>query len=107
MMYMPDAIKAAIQLMETESSRLVHRNGYNVTAMSFSPRELAEEIKKWIPKFQISYEIDPVRQAIADSWPNSMDDQIARKEWDWQPDYDLSRMTKDMIAKLKEKLNKK
>ncbi|MBC7321066.1 NAD-dependent epimerase/dehydratase family protein, partial [bacterium] len=104
MMYMPDAIKAALQLMETESSRLLHRNAYNITAMSFSPRDLYVEIKKWIPEFKISYHIDPVRQAIADSWPNSMDDQVARQEWGWQPDYDLPSMTEDMIRKLKKKI---
>ncbi len=104
MMYMPDAIKAAIQIMETEPSRLVHRNGYNVTAMSFCPRELAQEVKKWIPEFTITYEVDPVKQAIADSWPDCMDDQVARQEWDWQPEYDLPKMTKDMIEKLKIKL---
>lgn len=104
MMYMPDAIKAALQLMETESNRLLHRNGYNVSAMSFSPLELAEEIKKWIPEFKINYDIDPIRQAIADSWPNRMDDQVARKEWGWQPDYNLPKMTEDMIEKLKVKI---
>ena len=103
MMYMPDAIKAAIQLMETDNSRLVQRNGYNITAMSFCPRELAEEIRKWIPEFTIDYQIDPIRQAIADSWPNSMDDRVARQEWNWLPDYNLSGMTEDMIKKLKEK----
>jgi nucleoside-diphosphate-sugar epimerase len=107
MMYMPDALKAAIQIMEVDGSLLLHRNGYNVTAMSFCPEELAQEIKKWIPDFQISYEIDPLRQAIADSWPNSMDDEVARQEWGWQPDYNLARMTEDMIAKLKVKLGKK
>lgn len=107
MMYMPDALKAAIQIMEVDGSLLLHRNGYNVTAMSFCPEELAQEIKKYIPDFQISYEIDPLRQAIADSWPNSMDDEVARQEWGWQPDYNLARMTEDMIAKLKVKLAKK
>lgn len=104
MMYMPDAIKAAIQLMETDNNYLIHRNGYNITAMSFSPRELASEIKKWIPDFTIGYHIDPVRQAIADSWPNCLDDQVARQEWGWHPDYDLSRMTEDMIRNLRTKL---
>lgn len=106
MMYMPDAIKAAIQLMEAESKYLIHRDGYNVSAMSFCPRDLADEIKKWIPHFEISFKIDPVKQSIADSWPNSMDDQIARQEWGWQPDYDLSKMTEDMLVKLKERLIK-
>ena len=100
MMYMPDAIKAAIQIMETDGSRLVHRVGYNVTAMSLCPRELACEIRKWVPGFTISYAIDPEKQAIADSWPDCMDDRVARREWGWQPDYDLTKMTKDMIEKL-------
>ena len=104
MMYMPDAVKAAMQLMEADSDNLVHRNGYNVSAMSFSPDELSREIKKWIPEFKISYEIDPIRQSIADSWPNSMDDTAAREEWGWQPDYDLAKMSKDMLEKLKLKL---
>ncbi len=104
MMYMPDAVKAAMQLMEADSNSLLHRNGYNVSAMSFSPREISEEIRKWIPEFKISYEIDPIRQSIADSWPNSMDDTAAREEWGWQPDYDLSKMSKDMLEKLKLKL---
>lgn len=106
MMYMPDALQAAIKLMEADSSRLLTRNGYNVSAMSFCPEELAEEIRKWIPDFTISYNIDPIKQAIADSWPNSMDDQVARKEWDWQPEYNLTKMTQDMIEKLRVKLNK-
>ncbi len=104
MMYMPDAVKAAMQLMEADSNSLLHRNGYNVSAMSFSPREISEEIRKWIPEFKISYDIDPIRQSIADSWPNSMDDTAAREEWDWQPDYDLPKMAKDMLEKLKLKL---
>jgi nucleoside-diphosphate-sugar epimerase len=104
MMYMPDAVKAAMQLMEADSNSLLHRNGYNVSAMSFSPREISEEIRKWIPEFKISYDIDPIRQSIADSWPNSMDDTVAREEWDWQPDYDLPKMAKDMLEKLKLKL---
>ncbi len=107
MMYMPDAIKAAMQIMETEPNCLVHRNGYNVTAMSFCPRELAQEIKKWIPQFMISYQVEPVKQAIADSWPDCMDDSVARQEWKWQPDYDLAKMTKDMIEKLRLKLGQK
>ena len=100
MMYMPDAVRAAIQLMETDDNRLIHRVGYNVTAMSFCPRELAAEIRKWIPEFTIAYHINPEKQAIADSWPDWMDDRIARKEWDWKPDYDLPAMTRDMIEKL-------
>ncbi len=106
MMYMPDAIKAAIQLMEVDNECLKTRVGYNITAMSFCPRELAHEIKKWIPGFAISYNVDPGKQEIADSWPDCMDDQVARDEWDWQPDYDLPKMTEDMIKKLKFKRSK-
>ncbi|MDD3640793.1 MAG: NAD-dependent epimerase/dehydratase family protein [Atribacterota bacterium] len=106
MMYMPDAIKASIQIMETDSSRLIHRNGYNVTAMSFCPKDLVEEIKNWIPDFTIDYEVDPLKQSIADSWPDSMDDSAARNEWDWSPEYDLAKMTEDMIKQLKEKIKK-
>ncbi len=104
MMYMPDAIKAAIDLMEADPKRLIHRNAFNVTAMSFAPKDVANEIKKYIPDFVIDYDIDPVRQAIADSWPNHMDDSAARKEWGWKPNYDLASMTKDMLEKLSDKL---
>ena len=104
MMYMPDAIKAAIDLMEADPSRLKHRNAFNVTAMSFEPEMLAGEIRKYIPEFKIDYEIDPVRQAIAESWPNKMDDSAAREEWGWCPEYDLAKMTEDMIKVLSEKL---
>ena len=104
MMYMPDAIKASIQIMETDSRRLIHRNGYNITAMSFSPEILTDEIKKLIPGFTVNYKVDPVMQVIADSWPDSMDDKIARDEWGWLPDYDLPGMTRDMVEKLTHKL---
>ncbi len=106
MMYIPDAMKAAIDLMEADHHRLKHRNAFNVTAMSFAPEDIANEIKKHIPSFIIDYQIDPVRQAIADSWPNKMDDSAAREEWGWSPDYDLETMVEDMIAKLKVKLRK-
>jgi len=106
MMYMPDALKSAVDLMEADPSRLKHRNAFNVTAFSFTPAQLTEEIKKIIPEFKISYEIDPVRQAIADSWPNHMDDSAARDEWGWEPVYDLKAMVSDMIEKLKLKLQK-
>ncbi len=105
MMYMPDALKAALNLMETDPSRLKHRNAYNVTAESFNPEQLAREIKKYIPDFEMNYDIDPMRQAIADSWPNRLDDSAARKEWGWSPDYNLEAMTKDMIEKLEVKLH--
>ncbi|MBA7532325.1 putative epimerase/dehydratase [subsurface metagenome] len=105
MMYMPDGLKTTVNLMEADPPRLKHRNAYNVTAESFSPEQLAREIKKHIPDFKINYDIDPIRQAIADSWPNRLDDSAAREDWGWSPDYDLEAMTKDMIEKLKIKLN--
>jgi len=104
MMYMPDAIRAMIELMEADGSRLVHRNAFNITAMSFTPAILADEIRKYIPELHIEYDVDPVRQAIADSWPNYMDDSSARKEWGWKPEYDLSTMTEDMIRVMTRKL---
>jgi nucleoside-diphosphate-sugar epimerase len=103
MMYMPDAIKAAIMVMEADPSRLRHRNSFNVTAMHFTPEVLAAEIRKHIPEFVMDYKVDEMRQAIADSWPNWMDDRAAREEWDWAPDYDLPRMTADMIAVLRDR----
>jgi nucleoside-diphosphate-sugar epimerase len=99
MMYMPDAIKAAIDLMETPRERLRHHSNFNLTAMSFSAGELAAEIKKHLPEFEITYEPD-FRQAIADSWPRTIDDSAAREEWGWEPDYDLAAMTEDMLKKL-------
>ena len=104
MMYMPDAIKAAIDLMEADPAKLKHRNAFNVTAMSFDPEKIAASIKKVIPEFVLEYDVDPVRQAIANSWPNSMDDSAAREEWGWKPDYDLEAMTKDMLDVLSKKL---
>lgn len=104
MMYMPDAIKAAIDLMEADPSKLKHRNAFNVTAMSFDPEIIAAEIKKIIPEFTMDYKVDPVKQAIADSWPNNMDDSAAKEEWGWEPDYTLPEMTKDMIEVLSKKL---
>lgn len=104
MMYMPDALKAVVMLMEADPAKLKHRNCFNVSAMSFEPETIAAEIRKHIPEFRIDYEIDPVRQAIAESWPNWMDDSAAREEWGWKPDYDLPRMTEDMLAVLSKKL---
>jgi nucleoside-diphosphate-sugar epimerase len=106
MMYMPDAIRAMIELMEADPSRLSHRNAYNVTAMSFDPERLAEEIRKHVADFRIDYEVDPVRQAIADSWPDSMDDSVARQDWYWEPRYDLASMTSDMLQHLNRKLQR-
>ncbi|HDR89483.1 MAG TPA: L-threonine 3-dehydrogenase [Bacteroidetes bacterium] len=106
MMYMPDAIEAAILLMEADPSRLKHRNAFNVTAMSFDPEILASAIKKHLPGFEMTYDVDPDKQAIADSWPNSMDDSAAREEWGWNPRYDLDSMTTDMIEKIRIKHEK-
>ena len=106
MMYMPDAIKACFDLMEADPKKLKHRNAFNVTAMSFDPEIIAAEIKKHIPQFVMDYNVDPVRQGIAESWPNNMDDSCARAEWGWNPTYDLPTMTKDMIKVLTEKLKK-
>lgn len=102
MMYMPDCIKATIQLMEADVSKLKHHCDFNVAGMSFSAGELAREIKKYIPEFEVDYKPD-FRQEIADSWPQSIDDSIARKEWGWKPSYDLKSMTKDMLEKLQKK----
>lgn len=107
MMYMPDAIKSMIELMEADGSRLISRNAYNVTAMHFTPAILAEEIRKHLPDFTIDYDVDPVRQAIADSWPDSIDDSAAREEWGWKPDYDLASLVKDMIAKISARVKDK
>ena len=106
MMYMPDCLNGAIDLMEADPEKLKHRNAFNVTAMSFAPEDILSEIKEIIPEFTMDYEVDPIRQAIADSWPNSMDDSAAREEWGWDPKYDLTAMTKDMIEKLSKKLKK-
>jgi len=99
MMYMPDCIKASIQLMEADLSSLKHHCDYNLAGMSFSAKQLASEIKKWIPDFTCYYEPD-FRQAIADSWPKRIDDSAARKEWGWQPSFDLPSMTIDMLKHL-------
>lgn len=104
MIYMPDVLEGAIKLMEADPGKLRHRNAYNVSAITVTPRELSAEIKKHIPDFKIDYNIDPVRQAIADSWPNSLDDSAARTEWGWDPKYDLETMTGDMLKELNAKL---
>jgi nucleoside-diphosphate-sugar epimerase len=100
MMYMPDALNAIITLMEADASKLKHRNSFNVSAMSFEPEQIAAEIKRHIPEFVMNYEVDPVRQSIADSWPNIMDSTCAKEEWGFKAEYDLEKMTKDMLAKL-------
>jgi nucleoside-diphosphate-sugar epimerase len=104
MMYMPDAISALIALMEADPGTLIHRNSFNVTAMNFTPEELAAEIRRHIPAFEIRYEIDPVRQGIADSWPNSLDCSAARAEWGFAPKFTLAAMVEDMLTKLRPRL---
>ena len=101
MMYMPDALRAAIEIMEADPTRLVHRNSFNIASMSFDPDCIYHKIKEYIPEFEMEYDVDPLRQGIADSWPNKLDDTCARMEWDWKPEYDLDAMTKDMIEKLR------
>ncbi|GAB6007968.1 NAD-dependent epimerase/dehydratase family protein [Dysgonomonas reticulitermitis] len=103
MMYMPDALNAAVHIMEADPAKLIHRNSFNIASMSFDPEMIYTEIKKHYPEFKMSYDIDPLKQAIADSWPNSLDDTCARQEWGWKPEYDLQKMTVDMINVLKEK----
>jgi nucleoside-diphosphate-sugar epimerase len=106
MMYMPDAIKSVIQLMSANKARLKLYVGYNVSAFSFTPRQLVEEIRKYIPDFKVEYKPD-FRQAIADSWPKSLDDSVAREEWEWSPDWTFEAMVKDMLVKIARKLGKK
>ncbi|MEG2936472.1 MAG: L-threonine 3-dehydrogenase [Clostridium sp.] len=103
MMYMPDAINAIITLMEADPSKLKHRNAFNITAMSFEPEEIAAEIKKHIPEFELSYDVDPVRQGIANTWPDSIDPSAATEEWGFKAEYDLAKMTADMLEKLRVK----
>lgn len=103
MMYMPDALRAAIEIMEADPTKLVHRNSFNIASMSFEPDTIYQQIRKYLPDFEMEYQVDPLRQAIAESWPNSLDDTCAREEWGWKPEYDLDAMTKDMLAKLKER----
>ena len=104
MMYMPDGLHAAISLMEADPTRLVHRNGFNIASMSFDPEEIFNAIKRYKPDFEMEYDVDPLKQGIADSWPDSLDDSCARAEWDWNPQYDLDAMTVDMLKNLKAKL---
>ncbi|RDY26301.1 L-threonine 3-dehydrogenase [Romboutsia weinsteinii] len=103
MMYMPDALQAVVDLLEADTSKLIHRNAFNITAMNFDPDEIATEIKKHIPDFEFGYNVDPVRQSIAESWPNSIDPSCAVNEWGFKFEYDLSKMTTDMLEKLKAK----
>ncbi|SFE96454.1 L-threonine 3-dehydrogenase [Bacillus sp. OV194] len=107
MMYMPDALNAIINLMEADPAKLVHRNSFNVSAMSFEPEQIAAAIKKQMPSFTMDYDVDPVRQAIANSWPNAIDSSAAAAEWGFKADYDLDKMTADMLLKLNDKSNNK
>lgn len=103
MMYMPDALNAIVNLMEADPAKLKHRNAFNITAMSFEPEQIAAEIRKHIPEFKMDYDVDPVRQAIAESWPDSIDCTAAKEEWGFKTEYDLAKMTADMLEKLKAK----
>jgi nucleoside-diphosphate-sugar epimerase len=104
MMYMPDAIKASLDIMEADPARLINRNAFNIAAMQFTPEDIAGAIRKHIPDFTIDYDVDPLRQSIAESWPRRLDDTAARQEWDWEPDYDLDAMVEDMLVNLRKKL---
>lgn len=106
MIYMPDTLKAAIMLMEANPGKLIHRNAFNIASMSFDPEEIYAAIKAQKPEFEMVYDVDPLKQSIAESWPDRMDDSCARAEWGWNPTYDLESMTKDMLEKLAIKLNK-
>jgi nucleoside-diphosphate-sugar epimerase len=103
MMYMPDALDAAIDLMEADPSKLKHRNCFNITAMSFDPEILYANIKKYVPELVMTYDVDLVKKGIAESWPNKMDDSAAREEWGWNPKWDLDAMTQDMLKVIREK----
>lgn len=104
MMYMPDALRAAIEIMEADPAKFKHRNSFNIASMSFDPGIIYAAIRKYIPEFKMVYKVDSLRQKIAESWPNSLDDTCARDEWGWKPEYDLDAMTRDMIARLRERL---
>ncbi|MCM1369332.1 MAG: NAD-dependent epimerase/dehydratase family protein [Candidatus Amulumruptor caecigallinarius] len=104
MMYMPDALRAAVDIMEADPSRLIHRNSFNIASMSFDPEIIYNKIREYVPEFKMEYELDPLRQQIADSWPDSLDDTCAREEWDWKPEFDLDSMTQDMLVNLRKKL---
>ncbi|MFI3279817.1 MAG: NAD-dependent epimerase/dehydratase family protein [Rikenellaceae bacterium] len=106
MIYMPDALRACVELMEADPAKLVHRNSFNIASMSFSPAVIASEIQKRMPNFEMSYEVDPVKEKIANSWPNSLDDTCAREEWGWKPEWDLSSMTDDMLSVIAERSKK-
>ena len=102
----PDALRAAIEIMEANPDRLVHRNSFNIASMSFDPEIIYHKIQEYVPEFRMEYRVDALRQAIADSWPNSLDDTCARREWDWKPEFDLDTMTRDMLDKLKQRFGR-
>jgi len=104
MMYMPDALHAAIQLMEADPTNLIHRNSFNIASMSFGPEEIYAAIKELKPDFTMTYQIESLKQSIADSWPDSLDDSCARNEWNWCPHYDLQSMSREMLVQLSHKL---
>ncbi len=104
MMYMQDALRAFVELMEADPAKLVHRNAFNIAAMSIEPEQIKASIQKFQPDFRLKYDVDPERQAIAESWPNSLDDSAAREEWGWKPEYDLDKMTETMLTALRKKL---
>lgn len=104
MMYMPDAIDAVVKLLNADPDKLIHRNSFNITAMSFEPEDIKKSIQKVIPDFDMDYDVDPARQKIADSWPNSIDATAAKEEWGFSPSYDLDKMTADMLDKLKDRI---
>ena len=106
MLYMPDALEATTQLMEADPSKLIHRNSFNITSMSFTPKELFAEIKKRIPEFEADYNIDPVKEQISASWPDCMDDSCARNEWGWNPKWGINEMVDDMLAACRRKVEK-
>ncbi|QKY70563.1 L-threonine 3-dehydrogenase [Lentibacillus sp. CBA3610] len=103
MMYMPDALNAIIQLMEADPGKLVHRNAYNISAISAAPEDFAKAIRKHIPEFELAYDVDPVRQQIAESWPDNLDSSAAAEEWGFKAEYDIDKMTADMLTKLQVK----
>ncbi|MBR2061580.1 MAG: NAD-dependent epimerase/dehydratase family protein [Tidjanibacter sp.] len=106
MIYMPDALRACVELMEADPRQLIHRNSFNIASMSFTPEIIAAAIRKHIPEFEMDYYIDPVKREIAESWPNSLDDSCARAEWGWKPEWDLDKMTEDMLRVIREREGK-
>ena len=105
MMYMPDALNAIVKLMEANPNKLVHRNAFNIAAISAAPEDFAKAIKKHMPDFKMSYSVDPIRHSIADSWPNSISADAAAAEWGFEAKYDIDRMTTDMLSKVRKKIN--